>query len=196
MLIKFEWGFRLLLRSLSQGKVIRLKRMIDALHQKYDPAQLAEMPQFERLMTIYSSLQPLLPKCNARAQPARAPAAPPADRDAIQCCCEIHVSDMIFHHCVLFRSLAHFNIWSNFKRWHCCREISRHRLKTTQERGGHAERESFWRRGGDEREEIWRQDGLHGYANCKCNFDDFLPFSFLIMEELFRVTISGRTTWW
>ena len=40
--------------------MIRLKKMIDALHQKYEPAQLAEMPQFERLMTIYSSLQPLL----------------------------------------------------------------------------------------------------------------------------------------
>ena len=43
--------------------------MIDALHQKYEPAQLAEMPQFQRLMTIYSSLQPLLPKCNA--EPAK-----------------------------------------------------------------------------------------------------------------------------
>ena len=59
-----------------QAKVIRLKKMIDALHQKYPPEQLAEMPQFERLMTIYSNLQPLLPKCNAEPAAPRPP--PPA----------------------------------------------------------------------------------------------------------------------
>ena len=44
-----------------QDKVLRLKRMIQMLHMKYTEEQLENLPQYQKLMKLYTSLKPLLP---------------------------------------------------------------------------------------------------------------------------------------
>ena len=45
-----------------QEKVMRLKSMIAKLNAKYPPQLLKDLPQYQRLMTLYNSLAPLLPE--------------------------------------------------------------------------------------------------------------------------------------
>ena len=44
-----------------QAKVVKLQRMINILHERYTQEQLDGMPQYQRLMSLYSNLRPLLP---------------------------------------------------------------------------------------------------------------------------------------
>ncbi len=41
--------------------MLKLKKMIDAVHERYSAEQLQRLPQYKRLMSIYESLKPLLP---------------------------------------------------------------------------------------------------------------------------------------
>ena len=47
-----------------QEKVIKLKSMIAKLNAKYPPELLKDLPQYQRLMTLYNSLAPLLPEAS------------------------------------------------------------------------------------------------------------------------------------
>ena len=48
-----------------QEKVIKLEKMIVLLHHRYTMDQLEHLPQYQRLMSLYNSLKPLLPNYDA-----------------------------------------------------------------------------------------------------------------------------------
>jgi hypothetical protein len=50
-----------------QEKVVKLDQLIHALQSRYSAEQLAQLPQYARLVSLHSSLAPLLPQ-NARTE--------------------------------------------------------------------------------------------------------------------------------
>ena len=67
--------------------MVKLQRMINILHERYTQEQLDGMPQYQRLMSLYSNLRPLLPGqmeldlSSPRAAEAAAEAAEDVDDD-------------------------------------------------------------------------------------------------------------------
>ena len=58
-----------------QEKVIKLDKLIQALHSRFSLEQLDELPQYQRLISLHKSLAPLLPSQQANAAEEETPAA-------------------------------------------------------------------------------------------------------------------------